>query len=347
MSADVAELADALDLGSSSARSVGSSPSVRIFCLGLRSRLTEPPFCLESMGKATMGWTRHNLVLPTLQLSYLEWSQGQEPLLLLHGLTDQAQVWSSLGDFLAGRYHVIAPDLRGHGESDKPAQGYTFAEVIADLEALMTHLGWTSAHMLGHSWTGKLLPIWARQHPERFRSMMLVDPFFIGKMPEVIRLTFPWLYRVLPFLKVMGPFASRAEAERQGRQLKQYRAWSRLQQEVFWAGMEQKADGRWGSKFTLQTVEGVFLDVMRVAGLTQAIAIPTLLIQPEKGLNRTHWQLQPYKTYLTQLQIRSVPGNHWAFLVEPAAFNQAIAEFLHQFSSAPSSPQFAAGAEEA
>jgi pimeloyl-ACP methyl ester carboxylesterase len=45
---------------------------------------------------------------------------------LLHGLADHSLVWSSLGDYLASDYQIIAPDLRGHGESDKPEFGYSF-----------------------------------------------------------------------------------------------------------------------------------------------------------------------------------------------------------------------------
>ena len=76
---------------------------------------------------------RQTLDLPDIQLSYLEWNQGQTPLLLLHGLADHGLVWSSLGDYLGSNYHIVAPDLRGHGESSKPDQGYTFDDHIADL----------------------------------------------------------------------------------------------------------------------------------------------------------------------------------------------------------------------
>src|SRR5947209_511627 len=94
---------------------------------------------------------RQTLSKPDIQLSYLEWNQGQEPLLLLHGLGDHAIVWSSLGDYLAADYHIVAPDMRGHGQSSKPERDYSFESAIADLEALMDHLGWTSAHIVSHS----------------------------------------------------------------------------------------------------------------------------------------------------------------------------------------------------
>jgi pimeloyl-ACP methyl ester carboxylesterase len=270
---------------------------------------------------------RQTLQLPHLRLSYLEWNRGQEPVLLLHGLGDHALVWQSLGDRLVKDFHVVAVDLRGHGDSEKPATGYTFAEAIADLEALLDALAWPAAHILGHSWTGKLVPIWARQHPQRFRSAVLVDPFFIGKLPAWFKVTFPLLYRTLPFLQGMGPFESYEEAELKAHRLKQYRGWSPLQAAVFRAGIERKADGRWGSKFTVQARDRVFEEVLRVEGLTEPIDVPTLFVQPERGLNRTAWQLGPYQQYLTNLTVRRVPGNHWPFLVEPEAFNQAVADF--------------------
>lgn len=265
--------------------------------------------------------------LDPIELSYLEWP-GQEPVLLLHGLADNACVWLSLGEALAGTYQVLAPDMRGHGESSKPETGYTFLELIADLEGLMAARGWSSAHVIGHSWTGKLAAIWARYHPERLRSLVLVDPIFIWKMPEVFRLTFPLLYRTLPFLKSMGPFSSYAVAEAQAKGLKQFRGWSDLQRQVFEAGIEQKSEGCWGSKFTVPARNGIFADVMRVAGLTEVLEIPSLLILPEQGFNRFNWQIESYPRYLQNLEVARVPGNHWPFLGEPEAFNHIVIKFL-------------------
>lgn len=264
----------------------------------------------------------------SMEISYLQWSDRGIPLLLLHGMADHALVWSSLGDYLSSNYQVIAPDLRGHGESGKPATGYHFQDYIGDLRALINHLGWTQAHILGHSWSAKIAAIWATQQPEVFKSLILVDPFFIDKMPSWIRITFPILYQVLPFLKITRSFDSYQSIEAIARQLKQYKGWSNLQQEVFKNAIEQKADGSWSSKFTLSARGEIFEDVMGFAGLTKTLDIPSLLILPQQGLNRTAWQIQSYKKYLTSLEIKKIPGNHWAFLGEPESFNQAVAEFL-------------------
>ncbi len=292
-----------------------------------------------------------------ITLSYLEWTplsknysataiQGQDiqeqdiqeqshlpqkqPLLLLHGMADHAGVWAEVGETLSDRYHIIAPDLRGHGESDKPKTGYGFAEAIADISALMDAKGWTSAHILGHSWTGKMIAVWAKQAPERFRSLLLVDPAFINSLPRWTKITFPIFYKLLPFLKMLGPFDSRAAAEAQARQLKQYEAWTPLQQQVFEAAVEEKANGQWGSKFTIDAREPMFDDVMRVPGFTETIEIPTLLVQPTGGINKTEAQLKPYRKHLTNLDVCTLETSHWPFLTATDAFNQALSSFLDQ-----------------
>lgn len=278
-----------------------------------------------------MSPTRQTLALKTVKLSYLQWNpNGQQPLLLLHGLADHALVWTSLAEYLGDRYHIIAPDMRGHGDSEKPDVGYTFKEAIADLEQLMDHLNWSNAHILGHSWTGKLLPIWAKQKPQRFRSMILVDPIFITKMPGVLNLTLPIIYRQLDSLKCMGPFDSLKAAETKAKELSQFSGWSPQQQQVFQAAMEQKPNGKWGSKFTIPARNQIFTEVMKTTGLTETITLPTLLIKPKRGVNPMAWQLKPYQKYLTNLTIKEVPGNHWPFLVQSESFNQTISEFLNQ-----------------
>lgn len=275
--------------------------------------------------------TRKSLTLPEIELSYLEWGSPENPpLLLLHGLADQAVVWSSLGEALASQYHIIAPDLRGHGESSKPSEAhYTFPEITADLEGLCQALGWETIRVLGHSWGAKVLAYWAQQKPQRFARLILVDPFIMGKLPSWLSITFPILYRTLSTFKGMGPFSSYEEAEAQARQIDKFQEWNDLQQQVFRANLELKSDGSWGSKFSLAARNGIFKEVMKVDGLTSPLSIPTLLILPEKGLNRTQWQLKPYHKYLQNLQIKTVPGNHWAFLGEPETFNRQVAQFLN------------------
>ncbi|MEM0978824.1 MAG: alpha/beta hydrolase [Cyanobacteria bacterium P01_H01_bin.58] len=272
-------------------------------------------------------------IQPDLSLFYRTWGHG-EPVLLLHGLADHGLVWRDIVASLSDRYRCIAPDLRGHGDSSKPPETAYDARLLAtDLKRLTQQLELHQVHVVAHSWAAKVALLWAQAQPERLRSLVLVDPFFVNRLPGWLGPTLPLFYRTLPFLKIMGPFPRYEAAVTTAQSLKQYRGWSDLQASVFAAGMEQKADGTWGSKFAIAARNGVFQDVLRVAGLTRPVATPTCLILPTQGLNRLAWQLRPYQRYLTNLTVNQVPGNHWPHLVEPAALGETILPFLEQFAS--------------
>jgi pimeloyl-ACP methyl ester carboxylesterase len=265
----------------------------------------------------------------SITLSYLTWGEG-DPLLLLHGLADHGLVWQELAQVLGQRYCCIAPDLLGHGDSSKPDDpgAYGSLKLVEDLEALIYHMQLSGVRVIAHSWAAKLALLWAKQHPNLIHQLVLVDPFFVNRLPGLFRPTFPILYRTLPFLKVMGPFETYEQAETLAKSLKQYRGWSALQEQVFQTGIEKKQDGQWGSKFAIAARNGVFTDILQLAGLTEPLETPTLLLLPEQGLNRLAWQINPYKTYLPNLKIQRIPGNHWPHLVATDAFNQVVDDFL-------------------
>lgn len=263
-----------------------------------------------------------------IELSYLDWQTEGEPVLLLHGLADHALGWSAVGERIAQHYHPVAVDMRGHGQSSKPNDGYDFDTVMNDLVQLMEHLGWSAAHIVGHSWSGKVATYWATRQPERFLTMVLVDPIFVYGMPGIFRLTFPLFYGILPFLKGMGPFADWDAAIQQGKQLKQYRGWNSLQESVFRESLAENPDGTVGSKFTKVARDEIFDAVLRVPGLIKEIQVPSLFMQPQAGVNRFDWQLKPYRQYLKKLRVETIPGNHWAFLVEPESFSKRLLDFL-------------------
>ena len=273
--------------------------------------------------------SRHLLTTAPVPLSYLEWGNG-EPVLMLHGLADHGLVWQSLAEMLDSQYRCIAPDLRGHGDSGKPDDpaAYDALEFVTDLEALAESLLTEPVTVIAHSWAAKLALLWAKQSPRRVKRLILVDPFFVNTLPQLFRPTLPICYRTLPFLKVMGPFPNREAAATLAQTLKQYRGWSPLQESVFDAAMEQKPDGTWGSKFALAARNGVFEDILNRAGLTEPLDIPTHLLLPQAGLNRMAWQTRPYHRYLPNLQVQTIPGNHWPHLAEPESFNGAIATIL-------------------
>lgn len=103
-------------------------------------------------------------------------TMGDGPLLLLlHGWPQTSFAWHRVMPRLAGRFTVIAPDLRGTGLSDCPPQGYEKRTLAEDARALITHFGASSAHVVGHDMGGKAAYVLAHLYPECVSKLVLVD----------------------------------------------------------------------------------------------------------------------------------------------------------------------------
>jgi pimeloyl-ACP methyl ester carboxylesterase len=103
--------------------------------------------------------------------------------LLLHGLGCDHTTWEPVIDTLAKRYTVIAPDLLGHGKSDKPRADYTLGGYANGMRDLLTVLGIDKVTVVGHSFGGGVAMQFAYQFPERTERMVLVASGGLG--PEV------------------------------------------------------------------------------------------------------------------------------------------------------------------
>jgi pimeloyl-ACP methyl ester carboxylesterase len=109
---------------------------------------------------------------------------GQGPvLLLLHGLGCDHTTWTPVIDILARRYTVIAPDLLGHGRSDKPRADYSVGGYANGMRDLITCLGIDRVTVVGHSFGGGVAMQFAYQFPERTERLVLVASGGLG--PEV------------------------------------------------------------------------------------------------------------------------------------------------------------------
>ncbi|RIK17883.1 MAG: 3-oxoadipate enol-lactonase [Anaerolineae bacterium] len=109
-----------------------------------------------------------------IDLYYETVGQG-EPILLLHGLGSCAEDWALQIPALAQRYRVIAADMRGHGHSDKPHGPYSVAMMATDVLGLLDGLGIKSTHIIGLSMGGMIAFQLAVDHPDRVRSMVIVN----------------------------------------------------------------------------------------------------------------------------------------------------------------------------
>jgi 3-oxoadipate enol-lactonase len=98
------------------------------------------------------------------------------PILLLHGLGATGSVWVPFARRLAPHYAAVAPDLRGHGASDEPPQGYAPADYARDLAGLCDALRITAAPVLGHSLGALVAVALADLRPDLVSAVVLVDP---------------------------------------------------------------------------------------------------------------------------------------------------------------------------
>lgn len=98
------------------------------------------------------------------------------PVLLMHGLASNARMWDGAGAALSRQgIRSLAVDLRGHGRSDKPDDGYDFSTVVGDLTALLDSLGIARAVFVGQSWGGNVVIHAAHERPDVVVGAVAVD----------------------------------------------------------------------------------------------------------------------------------------------------------------------------
>ena len=112
-----------------------------------------------------------------LKLHYVDWgNEDKPPLLLVHGGRDHARSWDWVARALRDDYHVIAPDLRGHGDSSWAMGGhYTIAEFVLDVAQLIETLDVAPLTLVGHSLGGAVCVHYAGVYPERVSKLVSIE----------------------------------------------------------------------------------------------------------------------------------------------------------------------------
>jgi len=139
------------------------------------------------------------------RLAYVKAGRGPV-LLLLHGLGCTHRTWLPVLDSLARRYTVIAPDLLGHGESDKPRADYSIGAFANGMRDLLTLLGIDKVTVVGHSFGGGVAMQFAYQFPERTERLVLVASGGLGPevSPAIKAITTTGFYQVMGALTLPG-----------------------------------------------------------------------------------------------------------------------------------------------
>jgi pimeloyl-ACP methyl ester carboxylesterase len=116
-----------------------------------------------------------------LDYHLLEWGADDPSLdhtvILIHGFLDLAWGWEGVAAGLAGRFHLVAPDMRGHGDSDWIGKGgyYHFLDYLADLHEVVRAVGRGRVSLVGHSMGGSIASYYTGTFPDRIHKLALLE----------------------------------------------------------------------------------------------------------------------------------------------------------------------------
>ncbi|MDA0734307.1 MAG: alpha/beta hydrolase [Chloroflexi bacterium] len=112
-----------------------------------------------------------------MNFHYLEWGKPSSPLIvMLHGGSQQGHSWDFVSLPLSEDYHILALDQRGHGDSDWASDGdYSIEGHQSDIDGFVEALGLEGFHLIGHSMGGRNSYVWASRHPDKLKSLVIVD----------------------------------------------------------------------------------------------------------------------------------------------------------------------------
>jgi len=174
-------------------------------------------------------------VIEGRQVHYLEWGPAGAPAVLcLHGGGQTAYMYEELGAALRTRYHVLAPDLPDHGDSD-PVDDHTRHGLAATLPPLCAHFGLKKVAIVGASLGGIVAITHAVAHPEHVCAIALID---VGHKLEE-----EGVRKIIGFMSKHESFASLQEAATEIAQYLPHR--KEVRAESLTRNLRQRADGRW------------------------------------------------------------------------------------------------------
>lgn len=124
-----------------------------------------------------LGPTSHVYVSQRLRLHYNDWGNaGAPPLILIHGGRDHSRNWDWVAQELREDWHIIAPDLRGHGDSEWSKDGnYTLSAYVYDLAQLIHQLGLGPVNIVAHSLGASIALRYASIYPETVRKLVSIE----------------------------------------------------------------------------------------------------------------------------------------------------------------------------
>ena len=224
-----------------------------------------------------------NVNVNGVSLAVREWPGKGPTLVCVHGLTANHTCWDSLAAILTPDYRMIAYDLRGRGDSDKPPKGYSLEIHAKDLGALLDHLGLMSAIIMGHSLGAAIALYFTTHSPKRVKKLILVDggidvraEILDSLAPAINRLgiEFPSMEAFLQVLQSLPMFAGR---------------WNEYLERYFRYDVEGLPGGAVRSKVARHAIEEELANLARerLWMYHHRVRCPTLILRAPDGLLTT------------------------------------------------------------
>ncbi len=265
------------------------------------------------------------------RVAYRQAGEHGPVVVLIHGITSSSRTWSRVMPALARHFTVIAPDLAGHGGSDKPKGDYSLGAHASGVRDLLLALGYERASIVGHSLGGGIAMQFSYQFPERCERLVLVDSGGLGRDVNLLlrAATLPGSELVLPLLAATRLLDA---GELAGRLLGRIGLRARTDVEEIARGHATLSDAEARAAFvhTLRAVVepgGQRIDASNRLYLAEHI--PFLLLWGERDsiIPVAHGRATHEQVAGSRLEVFADSG-HFPQLDEPERFIDALVEFI-------------------
>lgn len=239
-----------------------------------------------------------------LTLHTVQWGERGQPVVCVHGITSNAFYFQALADQLAPDYRVFAYDLRGRGQSEKPASGYGLPAHAVDLLQLLDILDLDKPALVGHSMGGLVALYFAAHYPTRLSKLVLLDSGGPLAWDEPTG-RYTWLAGALKRLGTSAPSFADYRARLQTAPFAgPY--WNNYFDIYYEHDVEYASDGSVTARplpaAALADEEYLETHNQEIAQLWPRITVPTLLLRAGQGMLNEHDQFVSEATALTVQQ---------------------------------------------
>ncbi len=281
-----------------------------------------------------------------LRLHYADWGNPDAPpLLLIHGTRDHCRNWDWVAERLRHDWHIIAPDLRGHGDSQWSAGGqYGMATYVADIAQLVRQQNLAPLTIIGHSLGGNIALRYTGIYPEHVKKLVAIEG--LGPAPHLLakQAGIPIEDRMRSWIDEQRDLAARQPRryatldEAYARMLAENKHLSpEKARHLTEHGVSQNEDGSYGWKFDnyLRSWPPYDMPQPDVERLWSRIACPTLLVYGKESWASNpaeDGRIRPFRNARVELFERA---GHWVHHDRLDAFVDSVSAFLAEPDQAP------------